>query len=211
MRDGAGCFEGGARRGRAVEPFIASSSSSSSSLALFVLLVFFFFCGGGSVVCLHRVGVEAGFFFFGDAQFGEDGGREGGHAAEDFGEDAHEGAEGGFGDFGAGEAGVLVGGEKRCCEVGRVDEGEGGEVAEVGAEAHCCGALEEGGCEGGVYCGFLFGFLLGDGEVWLCRVVVLGDGGGGRSERDGFGFDEVRQFEDYGREVDVREVGGVRG
>ena len=47
-----------------------------------------------------------------------------------------------------------------------MDEGEGGEVGEVGSETHCCGALEEGGCEGGAD-GWvlLFGFWWGDGEV----------------------------------------------
>lgn len=61
-------------------------------------------------------------------------------------EDGHQLAEIAFGDRGGGEAGAFVEGEEGWGESGGVDEVEGGEVGEVGAEIEGCGALEEGDC-----------------------------------------------------------------
>jgi len=61
-------------------------------------------------------------------------------------EDGHQLAEIAFGDRGGGEARAFVEGEEGWGESGGVDEVEGGEVGEVGAEIEGCGALEEGDC-----------------------------------------------------------------
>lgn len=82
----------------------------------------------------------------------------------------------------------------------------------VVAEGHWGGALEEGDGEG-----------VWDGLWWRgCRGRECGSGveeglggwvveGVWWCEGDGFGFDEVRKFEDDGEVVEIWEVGGGRG
>lgn len=108
---------------------------------------------------------------------------------------------------------MFVAGEEGGAKGGWLDEGQGCEVGYVIAEGHWGRALEEGDGEGvgdglGRGCGCGWGEL-GTGVVeGIVRGVVEGVG---RCEGDGFGFDEVGEFENDGEVVEIWEIRGGGG
>jgi len=132
---------------------------------------------------------------------------DGSHAPQDLREDAHQRAELVLVQRVRGEPRALVDGEKLRPQLGRIDQVQARQVPEILAHAHRRRPLQD------LHHAWVRDRLLLRGREGGVRIEMMG----GRKlqvrrrERDGFRFDQMRQFLDHGLELQVRQIRRRRG